>query len=178
MAKLLKKKKATLIKKQSSLEKLKDAVDEYSKKQPESKSNTRTLRQNPSKRYTAWKLKEVDDWTSRDFLFFYLYRYLKEFGMEDESFKPMQDYVSEKARLKYFLKTYCDDNKLTLKKYINWAVKWGASDECWVDSFGFWFVFNKKVTLFKIFRLGKRKSNRKKTDNDWASREVWGEEEE
>lgn len=163
MAKIIK-----LKNKGNQISKLKeDLKQEHSKAQKERKKKT--------PKELQWKKKKVENWKQQDFFYFYLHCYEKYFEEKDIMYIGNAEIHKEKAKIRYFLKTYCDDDKTLLKRYIRWAVKWGASDECWMDNFGFWNVFSRKPYLFKLYKSRDRKKTLKriKKDISWSSSDSW-----
>ncbi|MBZ4649158.1 hypothetical protein [Thermosipho sp. (in: thermotogales)] len=138
-----------------------------------------------SKRKTStfekWKNKDIEKWTATDFFGWYLYNYKKYFNEEDVVYSNITSASSVKVeiyRIAYFLKTYFNGDKKQFKKYIQFGFKFATQPNSFYTSFGFWYLFNKKLFLFKVYKdylKGKKVFKRSEMDNDFSTDEAWEE---
>lgn len=130
-----------------------------------------------------WKNKDINEWISNDFLGFYLFVYNENVGEEDVLFigRTANDVMGkEKGNISRCLKTFFSEDKLELKNYIEYIVKWWISPESFPDSLpSFWSIFGTNGTFVKQYRaskLVKKKKvlkNRKEVDNHYADKQNW-----
>lgn len=180
-------KKVKKVKKEDiNIKKLFDEIDEDERltKLHANEKRKKTIENNkkfPSKatNFIKWKRKETEDWTSIDFFGWYLYNYIKYFEEEDIAYigkTQGKQVMPELNRIGYFLRTYLDNDKKLLRRFIRFGIKWAAQPESFYTTFGFWHLFGKKLFLLKLFRQhlkGKSAFKRQTIDNDLSTYDAW-----
>lgn len=146
------------------------------------KDTMKKLKDTPSKAvlFRKWEKKDVEKWTAVDFFGWYLHCYNECFKEEDIAFKGKykgEQVKVEVYRMSYFLKTYFENDKQSMKDFIDFCCDFAADPDTFYTTFGFWHIFNKKMFMYKMFiekqKAPKGKGKRKKVDNDFSSNDAW-----
>lgn len=136
----------------------------------------------PSKRgiFRKWKEKEITNWSSQDFLGYFLQKHVDILNEECIDFKRANSYtfVPEKKKVKDCLEFVFSGDKEKFKDYIDFILPWWTSSDSWVDDYPkFASIFTQKSTFYSVFVSFKntkpKKMTRQQLDNHFASSEAW-----
>jgi hypothetical protein len=176
-------KKLEPIKKCTNADALKDFVIQENKKQkrePSSKPRkTKIDRYKPSTipSLMHWKENKLKDWCCTDFLGYYLNKYNEIIGEEDIAFvntKPMYSFGKERNFIKRCLENIFDNDKLDLKKYIDFIIPWWISKDSFTKDLPNLYAIFGAGGFIKIYRQTKLKgTSRAKMDNKFAEKDAW-----